>query len=597
MRLSTLLGATALVCAPLVDRADAQSTIHVPSQAPSIQAAIDQAASGDTVLVAPGVYAMNAVSLRGKVLHLVSEEGADTTILSGSGSKRVFVIDEFEGISTIIEGFTILDGQAPTGGGTVGDGGGGLLIVNSSPTFRDCTIRSCSADNGSFGGHRGGHGGGAYVSNGSPRFERCSFEFNTAGSGGQGGQGSTGADGDFFSHHADNGGTGKEGGDGGHGAAAYVTGSNAFPVFANCLFEGNRAGTGGKGGTGGTGGDGYTFSLAAGDGGDGGTGGKGGDGGRGTVHVAGGASARFTSCTFFENLVAVRGARGSGGSPGSGEPSGSGGSLGAYGSYSTEAGIYAASGPVEIYNTVLWDHTSYSLGGPTVGLVEVSGVYTALNSAARTTISGANCFTLPSSMLDASLHPIDGGLLVDAGNETLLPNWTSGDHDGHLRVFDRPGVAGFSGLDIGARENTAAEWMALGCGTNEPGSLTVLSGAPTIGTGFSLGVDDPTGFVTNGSIAILAVSALAAPGPCGTIVPGLGMDPSQSGALLVDQGALIDLFVAGGWAGPGSPVAFDLGLPNSPGLVGLSIFVQGAMLDATTFRIATGEGLEGVIGQ
>lgn len=596
MRIHSLIGAAALSCAVLVQAADAQSTIHVPTQAPTIQAAIDQAASGDTVLVAAGVYAVNALSTRGKVLHLVSEEGADQTVLDGN-DKRVFVINQSEGIATVIEGFTITDGQAPTGGGTVGDGGGGLLIVGASPTFRDCVIDGCLADNGSSGGYRGGHGGGAYISSGSPRFERCTFSNNRAGSGGQGSKGNNGADGDFFSHHADNGGTGKEGGDGGHGGAVYVTGSASNPVFANCLFERNRAGTGGKGGTGGTGGDGYTFSLAAGDGGDGGKGGKGGDGGRGTVYVTSGASARFTSCTFHENLVAVRGLRGSGGSGGSGEPGGSVGSVGTYGSYSTYAGIYAASGPVEIYNTVMWDSYATAPGGSPIGLTEVAGVYTALNSAARTTIAGANCFTLPSSMLDDDLRPTAGGLLVDAGNETLLPNWTSGDLDGHLRVFDRPTVNGFSGLDIGARENTEAEWMPLGCGTNEPGSLVALDGVPTIGAGFTLGVDDPTGFISNGSIAILAVSALPTAGPCGTIVPGFGLDPSQSGAALVDQAALIDLRIKGGWTGPGNPVAFDLGLPNSPGLVGLSIFVQGAMFDATTFRLAAGEGLEGLIGQ
>jgi hypothetical protein len=592
-----LVASAALTACLPFSTALAQATIHVPSQAPSIQSAIDQAVSGDTVLVAPGTYAVNSLTTRGKVLHLVSEAGASATTLTGGGASRVFYIHDNEGIATVVEGFTIRDGKAANSSSGTGSGGGAILVSGASPLFRDCIVTSSNAGNGGSSAGAGGHGGGLYVSNGSPRFERCIFSHNFAGTGGQGAKGANGADGTILSHHADNGGTGKTGGNGGNGGAVYVTGSSSDPIFANCLFTGNRAGSGGKGGTGGSGGDGYTFSLAAGDGGDGGKGGKGGDAGHGTVFVTSGAKAQLTSCTFGSNLSGYRGSGGNGGSAGSGEPNGSNGSSGSTGSFSTYAGLYAASGPVELYNCALWDHDSYALAGPPIGLTEVAGIYSALNSAARTTISGTNCFLLPSSGMDASWRPLASGALIDAGNETLLPNWTAGDLAGHLRSFDRPGVAGVSALDIGAYENTEAEWLPMGCGTNAAGSLTALSGLPTIGTWFTLGVDDPTGFMTTGSIAILSVNGAALPGPCGSLVPGFGLDPSLDGALLVDQGTSIALKIAGGWAGPGNPVPFVLPLPEFPSLVGASLFCQGAMLDIATFRLAAGQGLEGLIGQ
>ena len=45
-----------------------------------------------------------------------------------------------------------------------------------------------------------------------------------------------------------------------------------------------------------------------------------------------------------------------------------------------------------------------------------------------------------------------------------------------------------------------------GCGVNLPGSLIVASGMPSIGTTFSLGIDDPTGSMPAGSAALLAIA-------------------------------------------------------------------------------------------
>ncbi len=96
--------------------------IHIPADAPTIQQGIDQAQTGDTVLVAEGTYYEN-ISFKGKAITVASEflMDADTshiskTIIDGSqhtnpdsGTVVYFVNGETK--NSVLFGFTITGGS------------------------------------------------------------------------------------------------------------------------------------------------------------------------------------------------------------------------------------------------------------------------------------------------------------------------------------------------------------------------------------------------------------------------------------------------------------------------------------------------------
>ncbi len=117
--------------------------IHVPSQAPTIQAAIDMASSGDVVVVATGTYSGSGnrdIVLSGKSLQIRSEIGAAVTIDIGAtntNSHRFATITGNLTSGTTIDGFTFSNGYLKPGGITRG---GAIYIDSSQVSIQNCVF-------------------------------------------------------------------------------------------------------------------------------------------------------------------------------------------------------------------------------------------------------------------------------------------------------------------------------------------------------------------------------------------------------------------------------------------------------------------------
>lgn len=121
--------------------------IRVPADQPTIQAAINAAAKGDTILVADGTYYEN-ISFKGKAITVASHYWADgdtnhinNTIINGSrpshpDSGSVVYFISGEDTNSVLTGFTITGGRGtptlwPNIPGYIEKDGGGIFVRNS----------------------------------------------------------------------------------------------------------------------------------------------------------------------------------------------------------------------------------------------------------------------------------------------------------------------------------------------------------------------------------------------------------------------------------------------------------------------------------
>ena len=111
-----------------------------------IQAGIDAAIDGDTVLVAPGEYVItDPITFRGKAITVKSEAGPDETTIRmspprGSNRSSVVIFENDETIASVLEGFTITGGNGSLLPAVNAWGGGGIAFNASSGTVRNCSI-------------------------------------------------------------------------------------------------------------------------------------------------------------------------------------------------------------------------------------------------------------------------------------------------------------------------------------------------------------------------------------------------------------------------------------------------------------------------
>jgi len=108
------------------------TTIYVPDDYTEIQDAIDNSVNGDTIIVRPGTYLEN-IDFKGKAITLVSESGPEVTVIDGRGSPKVVTFDSGEGLDSILDGFTITNGDDHTGPA-------GIICDFSSPTITNNII-------------------------------------------------------------------------------------------------------------------------------------------------------------------------------------------------------------------------------------------------------------------------------------------------------------------------------------------------------------------------------------------------------------------------------------------------------------------------
>lgn len=114
---------------------------------PTIQAAVDAASDGDTVLLTEGVFlgpGNRDVLVTGKDLVIRGEEGPAGTVVDCRGKGRAFTFDGPDvGSETLLEGVTIRNGVASL---AIGTSGGAVLVGSeSAPTIENCVFRDCDA--------------------------------------------------------------------------------------------------------------------------------------------------------------------------------------------------------------------------------------------------------------------------------------------------------------------------------------------------------------------------------------------------------------------------------------------------------------------
>lgn len=168
---------------------EVEHDLAVPTDYPTIQAALLAASAGAAICVEPGIY-RESIAFPGRPVRLFGVAGAEATLLVADGDRPVVTFERGEGFDTIFEGFTVRQAA-------VGADGGGLAVHSSSPTLRGLIVRDnyASHDGGGIlleasdaslidlevtGNGAGDEGGGIWISGGAPTLLRVRLQGNFA---------------------------------------------------------------------------------------------------------------------------------------------------------------------------------------------------------------------------------------------------------------------------------------------------------------------------------------------------------------------------------------------------------------------------------
>jgi hypothetical protein len=211
----------------------------VPLHYPTIQAAINAAFNGETVIVADGTYTGDGnrdIDLLGKAITVKSANGPQNCIINCQNSGRGFYFHNGEDPNSVLDGLTITNGNVYYGYG------GGIYIDSSSPTIQNCIIS----------GNRvlwTSYGGGICLRNSLSLIDNCIISYNLA-------------EGDYMEDEwSSGGGIGLINSDvtirncviagnlvidgSGGGVCGYRSGYYSSPAITNCMIIGNTCYSGG----------------------------------------------------------------------------------------------------------------------------------------------------------------------------------------------------------------------------------------------------------------------------------------------------------------------------------------------------------------
>jgi len=177
------------------------SILPVPGTFPTIQSALNTAQPFDTILVAPGTYIEQLFWPAVNSIRLISELWSVSTIIDAGGIGRcLHVNSSLIDTTTLIKGFTLTGGyyssQSDQGAGTriengsvlmediniTGNGvyrpggivqGAGIILLNSSSVFINCSIVNNRIDSAQW-----GYGAGIFILGGSPVFSNVIISGN-----------------------------------------------------------------------------------------------------------------------------------------------------------------------------------------------------------------------------------------------------------------------------------------------------------------------------------------------------------------------------------------------------------------------------------